>query len=101
MRCGGMSCEEMTMTEDLMQLLAVEVTDSEFESPDAVSTNIYVFLHFRFKKSFANMKVFYQKAAALKWMRFNWFMLRNSGCLFAVLNPDFQMNIYLSCVFLL
>ena len=48
MRCGGMSCEEMTMTEDLMQLLAVEVTDSEFEPPDAVSSKIYIFLHFRF-----------------------------------------------------
>ena len=48
MRCGGMSCEEMTMTEDLMQLLVVEVTDSEFEPPDAVISEIYIFLHFRF-----------------------------------------------------
>ena len=54
MRCGGMSCEEMTMTEDLMQLLAVEVTDSEFEPPDAVSSEIYNFLHFRLKKNVGN-----------------------------------------------
>ena len=34
-----MSCEEMTMTEDLMELLTREVTDSQFEPPDAVRIN--------------------------------------------------------------
>ena len=32
-----MSCEEKTMTEDLMQLLTTEITFNEFENPNAVS----------------------------------------------------------------
>ena len=38
MRCNGMSCEEKTMAEDLMELLTAEITLSEYEPPEAVST---------------------------------------------------------------
>ena len=37
MKCNGMSCEEKALTEDLMQLLQYELTESQYQPPEAVS----------------------------------------------------------------